>query len=397
MYRIGQEEVDAVARVIAGKTLFRVNNAGQEVDNFEKEWAAAIGAEYALCVSGGTGALICALAGMGIGPGDEVIVPGYTFMATALAVAAVGAIPVIAEIDDTLTLDPRDVEEKITPQTKAVIPVHINGFPADMESLTAIAGKYGLKILEDCCQADGGSYKGKRLGSWGVAGAYSFNDYKILTAGEGGAMVTDDPLIYERALVFHDGGASFRPYTSGLSIPVFAAQQYRISEVTGAILRVQLSRLEGILSDLRALKRQYMEELSGEPGITFLRSNDIDGDCGTTLGFIFPDEASAQAFAGTDGVMGGIPINSGKHVYSNWEPILNHNIWHHPAFNPFNLEQNKGLRIDYSVDMCPATLDILKRTVLLPLQLDKPEAEAASRIDACRRAVRSLATAGVES
>ncbi|MDD3926223.1 MAG: aminotransferase class I/II-fold pyridoxal phosphate-dependent enzyme, partial [bacterium] len=133
MYRIGQEEVEAVARVIAGRTLFRVNNAGQEVDNFEKEWAATIGAEYALCVSSGTGSLICALAGMGIGPGDEVIVPGYTFMATALAVVAVGAIPVIAEIDDTLTIDPGDVEEKITSHTKAVIPVHLNGMPADME------------------------------------------------------------------------------------------------------------------------------------------------------------------------------------------------------------------------------------------------------------------------
>ena len=247
MYRIGKEEIDAVAKVIESRCLFRVNNNLKEVESFEKEWAEKIGSEYALCLSGGTGALIAALVGLEIGPGDEVIVPGYTFMATALAVLAVGAIPVIAEIDDTLTIDMEDLEKKISQHTKAIIPVHILGFPCNMDAIISLAKKYNLKVLEDACQADGGSYKGKRLGSMGDAGAFSFNDYKILTSGEGGAVVTNDRVVYERALVYHDGGSAFRPYAKDLSIEVYTGVQYRVSEVTGAILRVQLKRLEGIV------------------------------------------------------------------------------------------------------------------------------------------------------
>ena len=211
MYRIGEEEIQAVARVINSKNLFRINNAGKEVETFEYEWAEKCGTKYALCVSGGTGALACALAGLGIGPGDEVIVPGYTFMATASAVLMVGAIPVIAEIDETMTLDPEDFERKITPNVKAVIPVHIVGFPSNMDRIDEIAKKYGVKVLEDACQAVGGSYKGKRLGSLGDAGAFSFNYFKNISAGEGGGVVTNDRKVYERAMLYHDAGATFRP------------------------------------------------------------------------------------------------------------------------------------------------------------------------------------------
>jgi dTDP-4-amino-4,6-dideoxygalactose transaminase len=390
MYRIGKEELAEIKKVIDGRVLFRVNNQEKEVERFEKEWADTIGTKYALCVSGGTNALVCALAGMGVGPGDEVIVPGYTFMATALAAVAVGAVPVIAEIDETLTIDPDDVEKKISPRTKVIAPVHICGFPADMERITAIAKKHGIKVLEDSCQADGGSYKGRRLGTWGDAGVFSFNDYKILTSGEGGIMVTDDPEVYERALVFHDGGASFRPYASELSIPIFAAQQYRVSEITGSILRVQLTRLDGILQDLRAVKKRMLDALAGEPGLMPTKSNDAAGDCGTTLAFTFPDRGSAEAFAGSEGVGGWLPINSGKHVYANWDPIMEKNVWHHPAMNPFNFEANKGCNTNYSKDMCPKTLDILARTVFISLTLDWTEAQIAQKIEACRNAARSL-------
>ena len=179
MYRIGQEEIDAVARVINNGMLFRVNTDLQECDQFERELAQKIGTKYALYLSSGTGALIAALAGIGIGPGDEVIVPGYTFMASAMAVVAVGAIPVIAEIDDTMTLDINDVKRKISKHTKAIIPVHICGFPCNMEALCKLADEYDLFIIEDACQADGGSYKGKRLGTFGKAGCFSFNYFQV--------------------------------------------------------------------------------------------------------------------------------------------------------------------------------------------------------------------------
>lgn len=390
MYRIGKEEVDEIAKVIEGRVLFRVNDGNREVERFEKEWGEKIGATYALCVSGGTSALICALAGLGIGPGDEVIVPGYTFMATALAVCAVGAIPVVADIDESMTLNPADFECRISKFTKAVIPVHINGFPCDMQQITAIAAKHGIKVLEDCCQADGGSYKGKRVGTWGDAGAYSFNDYKILTAGEGGMVVTDDLTVYERALVYHDGGASFRPYAGELSIPVFAAQQYRVSEITGAILRVQLTRLDGILDDLRAAKRKIVNALSGQSGITIMKTNDAEGDCGTTVGFTFKDARTAQTFAASEGVGGFIPINSGKHVYANWEPIMEKRIGHHPAMNPYNFEQNKNLNANYSKDMCATTLDILDRTVFIAVSPDWSDEVINIIIESCRTAGAKL-------
>lgn len=391
MYRIGEEEVEEVRKVLLSGHLFRVGEGVEghlhEVDQFEREWAELIGTGYALCLAGGgTAALICGLVGMGIGPGDEVIVPGYTWMASATSVLAVGAIPVIAEVDETLTLDPEDVRRKVSPQTRAIIPVHMVGRPANLHALLEVAREHDLLVLEDCCQADGGSYRGKRLGSWGHAGAFSFNYFKIISCGEGGALTTDDRTIYERALVFHDGGAAFRPYAKELSIPIFVGLQLRADEVMGAILRVQLRRLDGILSDLRRIRQRFEQELDGVPGLRFAPHNDPEGDCGVAVAFQFDSEAKARAFAREVG--GWLPIDSGKHVYSNWEPLLRHQVWHHPDMNPFHHPRNQGLRTEYRPDMCPRTLDILRRIVFLSLHPDWSEQEVTERIEACRRAVK---------
>ncbi len=391
MYRFGQKEIDEAGRVFKARKMFRVGDPKtghlQEADRFEKEWARTIGVKHALLLSGGgTAGLMAGLAGMGIGPGDEVIVPGYTFMATAAAVLMVGAIPVIAEINETLTLDPRDVAKKIGPHTKAIIPVHICGIPADMQALTDLARKRKIKILEDCCQADGGSFRGKRLGGWGNAGAYSFNDYKIMSSGEGGALVTNDAAIYERASIYSDSGAAFRPYAGDFSMPVFLGFQFRATEIMGAILRMQLQRLAGMLADLRRIRARFIAELEGRPGIRFAPSNDPQGDCGVVVGFQFESEALARAFAKSEGVGGGLPIDSGKHVYVNWDPVLKHRVGHHPAMNPYRMPLNAGLRLKYSKNMCPRTLDILKRTVFIGLHPDWTKAEICARIEACRKA-----------
>lgn len=391
MYRIGEEEVEEVRKVLLSGHLFRVGEGVEghlhEVDRFEQEWAQLIGTEYALCMAGGgTAALICGLVGMGIGPGDEVIVPGYTWMATATAVLAVGAIPVIAEVDETLAIDAEDVRRKITPNTRAMIAVHMVGRPANMRALLDIAREHGLMVLEDCCQADGGSYGGRRLGSWGHAGAFSFNYFKIISCGEGGALTTNDRTLYERALVFHDGGAAFRPYAKELGIPIFVGIQLRADEVMGAILRVQLRRLDGILSDLRRIRKRFEQELAEVPGLRIAPNNDPEGDCGVVVAFQFDSEAQARAFAGPIG--GWLPIDSGKHVYSNWEPLLEKRIMHHPDMNPFNHPRNQGLRMNYTRDMCPRTLDILARTVFLSLHPDWSEEEVAWRIGKCRDAVK---------
>jgi len=392
LYRIGKEELEEIQKVFESKQLSRYGDPKeghlQEVVTFEREWAEKIGTKYALLMAGGgTSALASGLIGLGIGPGDEVIVPGYTFIATASAVLNAGAIPIIAEVDETLTLDPEDFERKITPNTKAVIPVHMQGLPADMDRIIEIAKRYNIKVIEDACQAVGGSYKGKRLGSLGDVGVFSFNYYKIISCGEGGCIVTDDRLVYERVLVYHDSGFVFlSPSPNEVSIPVFIGLQLRANEIMGAILRIQLRRLDGILSDLRRIKKFFIDELKST-GVKFVPTNDPEGDCGVVVGFQFESEKEAREFAQGEGVNGWLPIDTGKHVYSNWEPILEHRVGHHPRLNPFEFPENRVLRIDYSKDMCPKTLDILSRTVFISINPDWNEREIERRVEACRKAL----------
>lgn len=394
MFRAGQLEVDAIKRVVDSKKLFRVNDGNKEVDNFEKDFAKIIGTDYALLMSGGTMALVSALVGLGIKPGDEVIVPGYTFMASASAVVAVGAIPVLAEIDETLTLDPKDVEKKITKHTKAIIPVHICGFPANMDALCEIAKKHNLYIVEDACQADGGKYKGKRLGSIGDVGAYSFNFFKLISSGEGGAIVTNNRKAYERALIYHDGGAAFRPYSGDLSEPVFVGAQLRANELQGAFMRAQLTRMDGIIEDLHKVKKQILDAVADIDVLKTNPSNDAEGELATTLSFIFDSADKAMKFK--DGVKVGkdveiwCPYYSDKHVYINWTPILEHRGAHCDELNPFLMEANKGLQMDYSVDMLPNTLDILKRTVYISLHCDWDAAKVQEVITGIRNSAKAL-------
>lgn len=391
MYRMGEEEIEEIARVIRSKRLSRVGDVGSghlaEVERFEQEWAEKIGTKYALLMcGGGTAALVCALAGMGIGPGDEVIVPAYTWLATATAVLSVGGIPVLAEVDETLGLDPDDFERKIGPNVKAVIPVHMAGRPANLERIMAIARGHKIKVVEDACQMVGGSYKGRRVGSWGDAAAFSFNYYKIIGCGEGGAIVTDDRSVYETAFIYHDSGSAFRPKASELEVPIFVAQQYRADEIMGAFMRIQLTRLDGILADLRRMRKQFEAELDGFEGLRVAPSNDPEGDCGVVLALQFDDENAARAFAGSAGVGGTVGIDHGKHVFTNWEALVEKRIMHHPAMNPFGFAANAGLRMNYSAEACPRTLEILRKTVLVNINPDWSEPDVAGKIEACKRA-----------
>lgn len=391
MFRIGKEEVAAVERVVESKSLFRVNDSLKEVDKFETKFAQAIGTEYALLVSGGgTGALIAALVGLGIGPGDEVIVPGYTFMASAAAVLAVGAIPVLAEINETMTLDLVDVGKKISKYTKAIMPVHICGFPADMDSLCKLAKAHNLYIIEDACQAVGAKYKGRRLGSVGDAGAFSFNYFKLISAGEGGCVTTNNNRAYQRALIYHDSGTAFRPYSGDLTEPVFTGTQMRASELLGAFMRVQLTRMDGIINDLKKVKAAIADAIKDTDLFALTRSNDFEGELGTTLALTFKDEKTARAFSIQEGVMGWLPIDSGKHVYINWTPVLEHRGGHCDAMNPFLMPANKGLNMEYSKDMLPCTLDILKRTVYINMHCDWTEDTISEKIKAIRNAIKAL-------
>lgn len=374
MFIIGEEEISALRAVIEKRRIIRYENES-ETELLEREWAAFVGTKHCLALNSGTSALICALAGLGIGPGDEVIVPGYTFIATAAAVLAVGAVPVIADIDATLTIDIASVEKNISPYTKAVIPVHMAGRPCNMDALMSLANWKGLAVVEDACQADGGSYRGKRLGSIGNAGAFSFNFYKIISAGEGGALVTDDRTIYTKALLKHDCGYTL---LSGRDAHTeeFAGTNFRISELQSAVIRVQQERLEGILSALRKEQAYFREALSGD--VSIAPSNDIMGDCATHLVMQFPSAEEAAAFI-ADGKRSGLPlsspINTGKHVYSHWTSIMERRGSHHAGNNPFDSAQRK---IDYTPDMLPQTLSWLSRSVYFGMNPGHREDEWAS-------------------
>lgn len=385
MYRMGQEEKDAVARVIDSKQLFKINDGPlQETRHFEEEMRAKMQTDHALLMTSGTAALVSALIGMGIGPGDEVIVPAYTYIATAMAVLATGAIPIIAEVDETLMIDPVDVEKKITSRTKAVIPVHMQGYPCNMDAITAIAKKHGIMVLEDACQAVGGSYHGKRLGTIGDAGAFSFNYFKIISAGEGGALLTCNQTIFEKALIYHDACAIayFGDQMNGFSTTPFCGTEFRTNEITAAILREQLKKLDGILFDLRKNKELLKQALSAH--FAFTPSNDPDGECSSNITLHFDSAEQTKSFA--DRASGAtIPYYMGKHVYYDWAPVMNKIGAAHPQMDPFAMPANKAP--EYTRDMCARSLDILARNVHIGIDPDWTETDIENRAKELIRAL----------
>lgn len=387
MYRIGHEEIAELTKVINARDLFKINKGLKESQQVEHKLSEIFRCEYPIFMTSGHAALTSALVAMGIGPGDEVIVPAYTYIATAMAVVAAGAMPVIVEVDDTLTISPEDIKNKISKNTKAIIPVHIQGFPCNMDAIMKIAKDHNLFVLEDACQADGGSFGGKRLGTIGDAGALSFNYFKIISCGEGGALLTDDREIFERALIYQDSSAVafFGDQMSGFSTEGFCGNEYRSNELCAAVMNVQLSRLDDILADLRKNKKYMMDQL--DDLCKFIPSNDVEGDCGTTLAFQFETEEQARAFATAEGINGSLPIDTGKHVYKHWMPIMKKRGALHPSMDPFKMEANKEIVPDYHVDMCPKTLEKLSKVVYVNVNPDNDKEMLDKKIEIIKNAL----------
>jgi 8-amino-3,8-dideoxy-alpha-D-manno-octulosonate transaminase len=222
---------------------------------------------------------------LGIGAGDEVIVPAYTFFATAATVVAANAIPVIADIDDSLCIDPSAIERKITRRTKAIVPVHMRGAPAQMDAILDVAARHGIPVIEDCAQAGDGSFHGKRLGSLGTLGCVSFDYYKIQASGEGGFVSTNDPWLYTRAQSWHDTAACWRPdryAQEGRSGELFCGENYknyRMSELQGAVALVQIRKTDKMLAGYRHAHQRILQAINHVPGLTFRHSNDVAGKC----------------------------------------------------------------------------------------------------------------------
>jgi dTDP-4-amino-4,6-dideoxygalactose transaminase len=287
--------------VLRGRSPFRYYgpNLLHRTDSFERELAEKLGVRYAVAVSSGTAALACGLVGMGMPAGAEVIVPAVTFIACVNAVVWARGVPVFAEVDDSLCLDPAGLEEVITDSTWAVMPVHLNQVAADLAPILAVCRSRGLRVLEDAAQAAGVSYRGRRVGSFGEAGAFSFQLEKNLTAGDGGAVVTDQAEIYDRVRRYQDQGGQFttargesrgEPYAAP-----FLGVNLRMSEIAAAILRVQLQRLDPMLVRMREVARHVRSEL-GDIALPWRRIPDEPG-CGGDLTAIMASRTQARRFA----------------------------------------------------------------------------------------------------
>ncbi|ABU59852.1 DegT/DnrJ/EryC1/StrS family aminotransferase [Roseiflexus castenholzii] len=394
--RIGAEEEQAVLNVLRSRRLFRYYGPApgpSQTDLFEQEFAAHMGTAYALAVSSGTAALMCAMAALGVGPGDEVIVPAYTWIATASAVVALGAVPVIAEIDESLTIDPADVECKITPHTRAITAVHMRGSPCRMDALTEIAHRHNVSLIEDVAQAAGASFRGKRLGAWGDAGAFSLQFNKIITSGEGGVVLTNSHALYKRAIMYHDVVGGYRHH-----IPpdeILPGVNFRMNELQAAIALAQLGKLEGILADMRRNHAAIVERIADcarSAGILLRRLNDPTGDAGLALVLLLPSAectrwaVDALRAEGVGAMALYRPDVEDYHVYRYWAPIMNQKTWTEQG-GPWRWAART---IEYAPDMCPRSLDLLSRALHLNVSPDLSEAQIEEVATALNKVLEAL-------
>lgn len=365
--------------------LFRYYGTDSRVERLEKKFAAKIGCKYALAVNSGTSALIAAFVAAGIGPGDEVILPGYTFFASVSAIVVAKAMPVITEIDESLTLDPAAVEKAITPRTKAILVVHMLGLPAKMDKLRAIADKHKLVLIEDVAQAAGGSYKGKMLGAWGDIGCFSFDAYKVMGTGEGGMLTTDEEWIYTRAQSYHDTAACWRPnrYAQERKAgELFCGENYRLSEMAGAIGLAQLRKLDWINESTRRNYHQLRKKTVLPKGVRWIETHDPKGLCGYKAPLLFDNVELAQkaitAKIGIGGWAGGGTQGARDwHLYWYWEHILEQKTVTAEGC-PFKCPHVKKLP-EYSPDMCPRTKDIMMRVGLIGIAPNETTADIRKR------------------
>ncbi len=355
-------EKKELLEVLESRAPFRWHGPDSKVLQFEKAYAGHLGTKHALGVTSGTTALFTAMAALEVGPGDEVILPAWTWYADYDTVVLSGALPVFVEIDESLAMDPNDIEAKITPRTKAIVPCNLQGGVADMDAIMAIARKHKLRVIEDFSQCVGGRFHGKYLGSIGDIGINSFQLSKTITSGEGGAVVTSDPTLFERAIRFHDVSALRTPYTEefkGGTLAGFAACNFRMNEFTGAVLKGQVQKLETICSRLRANARKVREGIADLPGLKMRKMPDPEGDLGVT---VFLDHGTREhrdkflRALRAEGISASGPAGS---VILPIDPRIEQKATVHPDWPSFNTPHGKAIR--YGAECCPRTIDIIGR------------------------------------
>jgi len=389
----GEEEKKQVLDVFDTGVLFRYEFDQQrqgvyKVREFEQAFATYTGAGHAQAVTSGTAALKVALAALGVGAGDEVITQGFTFVATWEAILDIGAIPVFTEVDETLNMDPADLEKKITDKTRAIIPVHMLGAQARIEEIMAIAGRHYLPVLEDTAQAAGARIGGRHLGTFGAVGTFSFDSVKTMTTGEGGMCITSDEELWRNMSEYHDHGHdhAVNPGGRGGEGRRFIGFNYRMMELQGAIGLAQLAKLDHMIAEQKKTKALLKEAAGTIPGVTFRHLVDEDGDSATFFAFMLPDKARATAVNEVLREQGAGAINFGEntwHFYPAWEHLsgaktLVANGW------PFSAHGKR--RVIYDPEVLPESAELMSRTLVYQVPVRMSAEQLKTTVDALKKA-----------
>lgn len=403
-YFMGEEEVDTVTKVLMARSPFRFygHDLQHYADQVEDHFRQRLGRKNAVLVNSGTGALSTAMLAADVGPGDEVLVPGYMWVACISSVIRAGAIPRLVEINDTFTMDPDDLERKISPRTKAVLLVHMSGACGDVERIAAICKRHNVLLIEDVAQANGARFHGKPLGSFGDIGIFSFQYNKNMTAGEGGMVVSDDDLLGKKAWAYHDLG--YARNAAGRLEPDGAVQTWgqglRMSEISAAVLHAQAQKLDLITATMRARNQQLYAGIGQIPGVKPRRVIDPAGDSGPFVIFTWPTgEICAEIVERTRAAgvkpgpmgVGNIRMTDwGLHIYYNNVSLVEKrgiNSAGRPWSDPLNSFHTE---ISYHKGALPQMDDLIERSCLIPVPPSLTESTTNRIIDIYQQCARQI-------
>jgi len=367
----GIEEIQALTDVIERKMIHRYGShsvRSGRVEEFEEKAKKITGSNHALALTNGTAALIVALKGIGVGPGDEVITSPFTFIATIEAIVACGAVPILGEIEETLGLDPVSAEKLITEKTKALMPVHMFGAAADLDAFVEIGKKYSIPVIEDACEVVGGTYKGRYLGSIGDCGTWSFDPNKTLTVGEGGIILTDDEDLYFKMDCYHDHGhIHSKEHDRGEEGKFGLGVNYRLNELQGALGVIALEKMPATLEKLRKTKKRIVDSVK-DTGIIARPMHNPEGDTASHLIFMLPSPEAAVSFrraAWEAGTSFGIISKNTWHYAKHWK-----------ALEEMGEKDIFGTKSpSYAPETMAATEAILSRAVMAGLNINMSDEE----------------------
>jgi dTDP-4-amino-4,6-dideoxygalactose transaminase len=401
------DEIDNVLQVIRARSPFRFYGPDVQhmCDRLEARFRELYGVNHALAVSSGTEAIYISLAAMDIGPGDEVLLPGYLWTSCINAIVRLGAIPRLVDIDDSFDMSPEDMERKIGPHTKAVLYVHMSGCPGDVPTIVQIARRHNLMVLEDCAQANGATLHGKPIGTFGDIGILSFQLNKSITAGEGGMILCNDQHLFRRCFGIHDLG--YARDNVGTLMDTSCEERYhlwgvgsRMSEISGAFLLAQAGKIDQINAAMRSAKWTIRRQLEDIKGLTFRRVMDPEGDTGAFMIYLFEDGELCQRFTDAlraEGIRGegyAKPCISmrewGLHWYFNNKSLVNRRSLHSSGW-PWTSSQNAfAANYTYGKGTLPVCDDYADRAGMLKVPSCLTEADILDIVAAYRKVASRL-------